>query len=966
MQLLRFPAALGKLRGTAYVSIIDTGVQNPNGLPHAELARALRPQLSTSRMQAASGHLFTSGDIDEGAQYPDYRGHGTHVAGIIVAQADGQGVSGGCPECALMVQAVQTTDAIVGAAILDAVARGVQVANLSLGVPIDGTLYKEDSYCTTHPTMPPCNALAIAVQRELVLVASSGNDRFHVQFPANQSGVMAIGGLEFVSQTPTAAFWTTPQSAILPDFPGPTAFPDCMVNGNPSSSTEGGSNCGPTQFLVAPARNVLSTLYGGYEWEPFARCMDMADGANPQFVGPSQTYAAEPDYLNGYVEYVASGYGTCTGTSMSAPHVTAAAALVRSSNPLLNASDIRRILQRHASGNDTRLDDRMGYGYPFVDNAVIAGLSGASLSNPTAFDATVKNRLTPLFSLYSGTARNHVYTIAPQMAVAAINGTLVPSPAYRLNQNSANVTCSPPCNNMPVVPAPAFQILSPDNSPASGVPLYLAQDPAFGNGSVTPSSLVAVSTSTGTVPTGMAWTYSTVDINVRSARIGAALQSSYPITYARVGNTIAGYPYFPSITTYGSNPKSTLSVYVSHVNPLASGPDMVPLYRMSGRCGEVASSTCDNVGGTGYNPFHVSHRYTTSETGKSSLAASGYKLDGIEGYLFAKTYTNAPISGAVRVCRLLDPVSDEMILFPATGSNGKSCNPPFPSYASNSYYSTQLDATDWIGWGIPNYGGNTPPSVSITNPTNGATLTFGSPVTLSASASDSSGIGNVRFYANGALVATDNTSPYSKSWTPSAPGSYKIHAVATDMHTTPWAATSNPVQITVGSCPNTIPTVANGGFETPALPLGTYDDAPAGASWTFVPVWGGGQSGISANGSVFTDHNPNAPAGTQVAYIQGANTISQVINFPSCGVYRVRISAAQRDPFYNQSTLGIELYVDGAKIGTTELTPPDRNYSTRTSAQFSVTAGNHTILFQGVNNGYDNSVFIDSIQVISP
>ena len=103
-----------------------------------------------------------------------------------------------------------------------------------------------------------------------------------------------------------------------------------------------------------------------------------------------------------------------------------------------------------------------------------------------------------------------------------------------------------------------------------------------------------------------------------------------------------------------------------------------------------------------------------------------------------------------------------------------------------------------------------------------------------------------------------------------------------------------------------------------------------------------------------------------MAYIQGANTISQVINFPSCGVYRVRISAAQRDPFYNQSALGIELYVDGAKIGTTELTPLDRNYSTRTSAQFSVTAGNHTILFQGVNNGYDNSVFIDSIQVISP
>ena len=159
-------------------------------------------------------------------------------------------------------------------------------------------------------------------------------------------------------------------------------------------------------------------------------------------------------------------------------------------------------------------------------------------------------------------------------------------------------------------------------------------------------------------------------------------------------------------------------------------------------------------------------------------------------------------------------------------------------------------------------------------------------------------------------------------------------------------------------------TLANAGFEIPSLGFGNYDDAPAGASWTFVPVWGGGQSGISANGSVFTDHNPNAPAGSQVGYIQGANTISQVINFPSCGTYRVRISAAQRDLFYNESTLGLDLYVDGAYHGS--LTPADRNYVTLTSSQFYVSAGNHTITFQGVNNGYDNSVFIDSVQIISP
>ena len=241
---------------------------------------------------------------------------------------------------------------------------------------------------------------------------------------------------------------------------------------------------------------------------------------------------------------------------------------------------------------------------------------------------------------------------------------------------------------------------------------------------------------------------------------------------------------------------------------------------------------------------------------------------------------------------------------------------------------------------------------------------MGSAVTLTATASDGNGIANVKFYANGVLVANDNTSPYSKTWTPSAAGTYRIYAVATDSNAAPLQTTSNPRQITVGSCPNTIPTIANSGFETPALPFGTYDDAPAGASWTFVPAWAGGQSGISANGSAFTDHNPNAPAGAQVAFIQGANTISQVVNFPSCGVFRVRVSAAQRDLFYNQSTLGLDVYVDGVYYGS--LAPPDRNYVTLTSSQFSVAAGNHTITFQGVNNGFDNSVFIDSVQIISP
>jgi trimeric autotransporter adhesin len=65
----------------------------------------------------------------------------------------------------------------------------------------------------------------------------------------------------------------------------------------------------------------------------------------------------------------------------------------------------------------------------------------------------------------------------------------------------------------------------------------------------------------------------------------------------------------------------------------------------------------------------------------------------------------------------------------------------------------------------------TPPSTSITSPANGATVS--GTVTVTASASDNVGVTRVEFLVDGALAATDTTSPYSFAWNTSAlvPGS---------------------------------------------------------------------------------------------------------------------------------------------------------------------------------------------------
>ncbi len=76
---------------------------------------------------------------------------------------------------------------------------------------------------------------------------------------------------------------------------------------------------------------------------------------------------------------------------------------------------------------------------------------------------------------------------------------------------------------------------------------------------------------------------------------------------------------------------------------------------------------------------------------------------------------------------------------------------------------------------------NMPPTISLTSPTNGATLTTPTSVTLSATAADADGaVAQVEFYANGALLAVDDESPYTKTWSSVPIGTYNIYARVID------------------------------------------------------------------------------------------------------------------------------------------------------------------------------------------
>ncbi len=78
-------------------------------------------------------------------------------------------------------------------------------------------------------------------------------------------------------------------------------------------------------------------------------------------------------------------------------------------------------------------------------------------------------------------------------------------------------------------------------------------------------------------------------------------------------------------------------------------------------------------------------------------------------------------------------------------------------------------------------GDTTAPTVSITAPTNGASITTG-PVAISATASDASGVASVEFKVDGVSKGIDTTTPYSVSWslTGVSNGTHQITATATD------------------------------------------------------------------------------------------------------------------------------------------------------------------------------------------
>jgi len=283
-------------------------------------------------------------------------------------------------------------------------------------------------------------------------------------------------------------------------------------------------------------------------------------------------------------------------------------------------------------------------------------------------------------------------------------------------------------------------------------------------------------------------------------------QDSSPLT------DLSGYRVYSSTSTIASCPPTSSPQFVAAANP-APAPNTTVTYRLAGL-----------TQGTTYFVRVTAVDTSGNESGCTNEVSAVALVDPDSTPPTVSITAPAPsatVSGTVNVtASASDNVGIASVAFRLDGvvQTTDAASPYAWSWNTlgtpNGSHTLTAVATDTAGNSTTSSGvlvnvsnavpDTTPPTVSLTAPANGATVT-GS-VTVSANATDNVAIANVQFYLDGSLQSTDTSSPYSWSWntTTGSNGSHTLTAVATDSAGN--STTSSAVAVTVSnSAPDSTP-----------------------------------------------------------------------------------------------------------------------------------------------------------------
>jgi serine protease len=293
-----FPAAWDLTRGTGVkVGIIDSGIDSS----HPDFV----DKIAAARDQDSGG----GGTADE-------VGHGTHVAGLACAATDnGIGIAGTGRDCVIIAERSDLSSSSVVASLVDATDKGASVINMSFG---GGRL-----------TYAELRALRYAFRRDVVLVAAAADA------PSVEQG--------------------HPAKDLQPTGTGPRLDAGDGLVVTAADATGGRASFagrGSQVSIAAFGDTGPGGAPGIFSTYPSTPTQIESGDTNP----PSPPCPSCRTTLNGDPRY-----GYLSGTSMAAPQVAGAVALVRAANRRLSNISVIRLMKSTAQRSGGWTND-LGWG----------------------------------------------------------------------------------------------------------------------------------------------------------------------------------------------------------------------------------------------------------------------------------------------------------------------------------------------------------------------------------------------------------------------------------------------------------------------------------------------------------------------------------------------------------------------------------------------------------------------------
>ncbi|PZS13995.1 MAG: hypothetical protein DLM64_02480 [Solirubrobacterales bacterium] len=277
----------------ARVGVIDTGIDARHPDLQGKIAAAVDQQAPSD----SAGPAAT-----------DQSGHGTHVSSLACAGTNnGIGIAGAGYDCMLVVEKTDYSESSIAASIVDATNRHVQAINMSFG----------ELTAVGGPPESEIRAINYALAHKVVLVAAAADspvadqgDPANVLQPAGTGPNIAQGiGLDV-----TAADYAGSRASFAGD-------------GSEISIAAFGA-FDPAAVSLLPCVGAPVGIFGAYPGNS-TQMEAASEACRSRFAGDDR-------------------YATVAGTSMAAPQVAAAAAMMRVLNPYASVSEVIRVLKATA------------------------------------------------------------------------------------------------------------------------------------------------------------------------------------------------------------------------------------------------------------------------------------------------------------------------------------------------------------------------------------------------------------------------------------------------------------------------------------------------------------------------------------------------------------------------------------------------------------------------------------------